>query len=389
MAWHISNKLYEKWRSSQALEVASLAESSSDGNASVQSSGNPTPLLYLPPDRMKAFSRLSRYGMTFRPLTEDHGEDLLTWYREASLAKTSAAQGKAQASPASDPECGGTWRGSLARYDRDTSSWRIAQGSFFEECNTYSGTFPRWGTIRNGVLLARGTPVLPTNEKGSGYWLTPRASDMGKGEKQSTFLKRMGDRTDRCFQSLPAQLGGRPNPTWVEWLMGWPLYWTSLEKIPIFAYQQWQDETGNWKEAGATDVPDEAMRNVWWSNDPSAAPRGWECDEQRSGQCESALSKVPHEGSHDDRKLGARGSEDCGLPCLWEEFQTEENEAGEAVWKCGVCQRTRPKVGRVAMGITSRVDRAKAIGNGQVPRVMAMAFCILHERLSKRVGNGA
>ena len=220
-------------------------------------------------------------------------------------------------------------------------------------------------------------------------WLTPRASDTGSGEKQSTFLKRMGDRTDRCFQSLPAQLGGSLNPTWVEWLMGWPLYWTSLEKIPIFAYQQWQDETGNWKEAGATDVPDEAMRNVWWSNDPSAAPRGWECDEQRSGQCESALSKVPHEGSHDDRKLGARGSEDCGLPCLWEEFQTEENEAGEAVWKCGVCQRTRPKVGRVAMGITSRVDRAKAIGNGQVPQVMAMAFCILHERLSKRVGNGA
>jgi len=65
MAWHISNKLYEKWRSSQVPEVAFLEESSLDGNASAQSNGNPTPLLYLPPDRMKAFSRLSRYGMTF------------------------------------------------------------------------------------------------------------------------------------------------------------------------------------------------------------------------------------------------------------------------------------------------------------------------------------
>ena len=50
---------------------------------------------------------------------------------------------------------------------------------------------------------------------------------------------------------------------------------------------------------------------------------------------------------------------------------------------------TEPNVGRVADGVADRVDRLKAIGNGQVPQVMAMAFCILHERLSKRVGNGA
>ena len=67
MAWHISNRLFEKWRSSQVPEAASLAESSSDGKPSVQSNGNPTPLLYLQPDRTKAFSRLSRFGMTFKP----------------------------------------------------------------------------------------------------------------------------------------------------------------------------------------------------------------------------------------------------------------------------------------------------------------------------------
>lgn len=48
-----------------------------------------------------------------------------------------------------------------------------------------------------------------------------------------------------------------------------------------------------------------------------------------------------------------------------------------------------PNVGRVADGVAARVDRLSALGNGQVPQVMAMAFCILHERLSKRVGNGA
>ena len=373
------------WHYSQALVAEYLGATSLDGGASAQSNGNPTPQAYLSPDRMKAFSRLSRFGMTCEPLTDDRGADLLTWYLGGFPVRTFQAPEKGQASKGNVPECGKKWHGSLAKYDPATCSWRTAQYSLHGGLELFSETWPRWGTMRNGECSERSMPERLTNEKGSGYWLTPRASDMGKGEKQSTFLKRMGDRTDRCFQSLPAQLGGRPNPTWVEWLMGWPLYWTSLEKIPIFAYQQWQDETGNWKEAGATDVPDEAMRNVWWSNDPSAAPRGWECDEQRSGQCESALSKVPHEGSHDDRKLGARGSEDCGLPCLWEEFQTEENEAGEAVWKCGVCQRTRPKVGRVAMGITSRVDRAKAIGNGQVPAVVRLAWHTLHARIKSRL----
>lgn len=50
---------------------------------------------------------------------------------------------------------------------------------------------------------------------------------------------------------------------------------------------------------------------------------------------------------------------------------------------------TEPDVGRVADGVAARVDRLSGLGNGQVPQVMAMAFRLLHERLSKRVGNGA
>ena len=38
---------------------------------------------------------------------------------------------------------------------------------------------------------------------------------------------------------------------------------------------------------------------------------------------------------------------------------------------------TEPDVGRVANGVAARVDRLKAIGNGQVPRVAAAAFRIL------------
>ena len=40
-------------------------------------------------------------------------------------------------------------------------------------------------------------------------------------------------------------------------------------------------------------------------------------------------------------------------------------------------------VGRVAHGVAHRVDRLRAIGNGQVPLVAAIAFSELHKRLNK------
>ena len=42
-----------------------------------------------------------------------------------------------------------------------------------------------------------------------------------------------------------------------------------------------------------------------------------------------------------------------------------------------------PDVGRVANGVAARVDRLKAIGNGQVSRVAATAFELLQERLNE------
>src|SRR5512139_1031776 len=76
------------WLYSRALVEAYLEENSLDGTPSVQLNGNLTPQAYLSSDKMKAFSRLSRSGMTFAPLTEDLGRDLLTWYQEVFLAKT-------------------------------------------------------------------------------------------------------------------------------------------------------------------------------------------------------------------------------------------------------------------------------------------------------------
>ena len=78
------------WLFSRVLVEEYLEGTCSDGAPFAPSSGNPTPQAYLPPDKMTAFSRPSRFGMTFAPLTDDRGAELLTWFREASRARTSA-----------------------------------------------------------------------------------------------------------------------------------------------------------------------------------------------------------------------------------------------------------------------------------------------------------
>ena len=231
----------------------------SDGEPSAPSNGNPTQLAYLPPDKMMAFSRLSRFGMTFKPLTESRGAELLTLYLEGFRARTSASQAEATDLTVSAAECGNTWRGWLAKYDPVTSSWRTAQCSFIEDLNESLATLPRSGMTRSGLLWERPTLERHTSATGSGSWPTPQASDnrpratanstarrikLGKQVSLEAAVKFWPTPTahnakeggfpsehNRNTPTLSAQAGGSLNPTWVEWLMGWPLGWTDLNPL--------------------------------------------------------------------------------------------------------------------------------------------------------------
>ena len=81
------------WLFSQALVEEYSEGISLDGEQSAQSSGKPTQQAYCAPDKMTAFSRLSRFGMTCKPLTASRGEELLTLYRAGFHAKTYQPQG--------------------------------------------------------------------------------------------------------------------------------------------------------------------------------------------------------------------------------------------------------------------------------------------------------
>lgn len=113
---------------------------------------------------------------------------------------------------------------SFAWYDRDGCCWRTCQGSLFEGWEKYSETWPRSGMTRNGIAY-RLPPLVPRTSvierSSSRIWPTPTASD-GMGGPGSS--GRDGG------PNLRTVVGGPLNPEWVEWLMGFPVGWTDLER---------------------------------------------------------------------------------------------------------------------------------------------------------------
>jgi len=165
------------WLYSRALVEAFSGGGCSDGAPSAPSSGNPTPQAYLPPDRMTAFSRPSRFGMTFAPLTDDHGAAVLTSFLAAFPARTSVWLAKAPALTEPDQACGPTWRASLARFDPATFSWKTAQRSLLADSDECSVIWPRSGMTAGGLCWELPTLERRTKETGSGLWLgTPTAT---------------------------------------------------------------------------------------------------------------------------------------------------------------------------------------------------------------------
>lgn len=162
---------------SQALVAESSLGSCLGTEQSAPSSGSHTHKPCLWHDKTMEHSRLSRFGMTCKPLTAIHGAELLTSWLAAFRVKTSALPETAQDLTESVVECGTTWSASLAKLDRATSSWKTAQLSLLGGLEEFSETWPRWGLMRAGECWERQTLVPRTSESASGLWQTPVADD--------------------------------------------------------------------------------------------------------------------------------------------------------------------------------------------------------------------
>jgi hypothetical protein len=162
---------------SQALVEEFSAGNCLDTELFALLSGSHTPKLSLWHDKTMAPSRLSRFGMTCSLLTESLGADVLTWWLAGFPVKTSASQEKAQASAASDPGCGVTWRASLAKFDPDSCSWKTAQLSLLGGSELSSVIWPRSGMTADGQCWELPMLGRRTSGTGCGYWQTPVADD--------------------------------------------------------------------------------------------------------------------------------------------------------------------------------------------------------------------
>jgi hypothetical protein len=208
-----------------------------------------------------------------------------------SCARTSASPAAGPDWPENARVFGGSSQGSLGNYDPATSSLRTSQLSLLEDSTSCLRTLPRAGSMRNGTIYQR-RPLAPlTGGTGSGSWRTPRASEAahhgrtatGHGKQtglveqvmkwatptqsdgtggpgnsgrdggenlrtqvanaERAKLTKDGLWTTPCTDdtghrkgsyeqggtALSTQAGGSLNPTWVEWLMGFPLGWTDCE----------------------------------------------------------------------------------------------------------------------------------------------------------------
>jgi hypothetical protein len=195
----------------------------------------------------------------------------LTLFAEDSPVRTSPLREKARELKASVAGYGRNTPELLASYDPNSSLWRTSQHSLVEGLTVFSEAWPRSGTMRNGIAYQLQPLVRLTDATESGLWRTP---DTGAGGTSGLLKKgqsvrangqpiqiRLVDQVNNArlwptptLQDTPHKemiltpnqrrlskdgksshslyladkVGGQLNPTWVEWLMGFPIGWTDL-----------------------------------------------------------------------------------------------------------------------------------------------------------------
>lgn len=115
----------------------------------------------------------------------------------------------------------------LANFDPSCLSWKTRQLCLVEDWGESSVTWPRSGMMRNGTAFQLPTlaPLIDATEFG----LLPTPMKSGASPRKTGvwtgryFIKPNGQKSQTRLEDV---IGGRPNPTFLEWLMGFPISWT-------------------------------------------------------------------------------------------------------------------------------------------------------------------
>jgi len=150
-----------------------------------------------------------------------------------SPAKTLAMLVNEQESTENEAGYGSILPESFAFCDPGSLSLRTSQRSLFGGLIEFCATLPKCGLMRSGSLfrLPLLVPAIFVKDFLSlphpYRWTTPQASRRGQYKGKREIHCNAGC---RCIEEDLASMGDRgpENPTWREWLMGFPAGWTDL-----------------------------------------------------------------------------------------------------------------------------------------------------------------
>jgi hypothetical protein len=284
MTWHIQNLTHST--SSQEQEAAFSVISYLDTIQSELAKSNHTQETFCSQDSVTESFRTSPSGTTWQPSTEIHGAEQLTFFAEDSHAKTSLQQVKEQELQENVRDYGRNMRDSLERCGLDLSLPKTHHCFGLGDLELSSKTWPRWGIMLDGGLSELGLSVRRTSATGCGSWptpttmetlppkspkalhkeatqarpgrsrpanlrdcvhpeqmdawngsqiqrkyLTPQANEDAAGTPAGKMQKMLGN-SEAVMGKTPREWKkGTLNPSWVEWLMGWPIGWTDLKPL--------------------------------------------------------------------------------------------------------------------------------------------------------------
>jgi hypothetical protein len=277
MTWH-TNKNSEVFTCSQERVEEYLQTLSSDMKSLEPARLKNTQEMSCSPDSETESCQPSRYGTTSAHLTETLGADQLTFFAEDSPAKILVRRVKEQELLGSVRDFGRNMRDSLERCGLALSLPKTHLCFALGDLELSSKTWPRWGIMLDGESSELGMSVRHINETECGSWPTPLARDYKggcapegltrkdgksrmdqlpnavayggtqiqptyctprvKGEEHFETVKKSKGESAAAMHNTLASVeyqhktgNAQLNPSWVEWLMGWPIGWTDLKPL--------------------------------------------------------------------------------------------------------------------------------------------------------------
>lgn len=180
---------------------------------------------------------LLRSGTMFVHFDQPTSTSTPTSSMVASPARTLALQDAERAWKESEADYFSKSLGSLARYDRNSSSWKTHQRSLIGDYWELQDNLPSCGMTVAGEFHQLEDSEPLTGEEGGGCWRTPMASDgiawakVKKMDVQNCIAKclRRGGTDRLIYRFLWHSLSILQATEFVEWMMGYPKEWTALD----------------------------------------------------------------------------------------------------------------------------------------------------------------